>query len=131
MNSCRKRTLPDQSRQRRPRSVILPGAAASRRTSDNSPRYVTVGEAQRRVDAPGAATLHNVYCRMSGGNGQKPFVRRVSPGSDRNWAVVRRWLLLMAVTGDDRNRGVIRLGADGPVDAEGYGRSLWGGAFLS
>ena len=59
VNSCRKRTLPDLSRKRRPRSVILPGAAATWRTSDNSPRYVTVGEAQRRVDAQGAATLHN------------------------------------------------------------------------
>ena len=82
------------------RRVILPGTAATRRTSDNSPRYVTVGEAQRRVDALGAATLHNVYCRMGGGNGQKPFVRRVSPGSGRNRAAVRRWLLLMAVTGE-------------------------------
>ena len=74
----------------------------------------------------GAATLHNVYCRMGGGNGQKPFVRRASPGSDRNRAANRRWLLLMAVTGDDKNRGVIRLGknAAGPVDADEYGSNV-------
>ena len=72
-------------------------------TSDNRLRYVTVGEAaaESRRGKAGRVRLLCITVLLSDGPAywQNPLPRRVPPGSDRNRAKNRRWLLLMAVTG--------------------------------